>query len=144
VRRAETWTVSGGADYTGKPRPGVIVKDDHSDTDSVTLCPWQATSHNSRKRTKTDAFFAREREAWARDQADLGWLALSHTGPGLAPGDRAARPPQLRQLRYSVQVRIECGIVALGISGNHEIHSGMVQFLVRWHQPSTGTLVSEP
>ena len=40
VRRAEIWTVSGGADYTGKPRPAVIVQDDHFDTDSVTVCPF--------------------------------------------------------------------------------------------------------
>ncbi len=31
--------VSGGAGYTGKPRPAVIIQDDHFDTDSVTLCP---------------------------------------------------------------------------------------------------------
>jgi mRNA interferase MazF len=40
VRRAEIWTLSGGADYTGKPRPAVIVQDDHFDTDSVTICPF--------------------------------------------------------------------------------------------------------
>ncbi len=40
VRRAEIWTVSGGTDYTGKPRPAVIVQDDHFDTDSVTICPF--------------------------------------------------------------------------------------------------------
>lgn len=40
VRRAEIWTVSGGAEYTGKPRPAVIIQDDHFDTDSVTLCPF--------------------------------------------------------------------------------------------------------
>jgi mRNA interferase MazF len=40
VRRAEIWTVSGGADYTGKPWPAVIIQDDHFDTDSVTLCPF--------------------------------------------------------------------------------------------------------
>jgi len=40
VRRAEIWTVSGGAAYTGKPRPAVIVQDDHFDTDSVTICPF--------------------------------------------------------------------------------------------------------
>lgn len=33
------WTVSGGPDYAGKPRPAVIVQDDHFDTDSVTVCP---------------------------------------------------------------------------------------------------------
>jgi mRNA interferase MazF len=40
VRRGEIWTVSGGADYTGKPRPAVIIQDDHFDTDSITLCPF--------------------------------------------------------------------------------------------------------
>lgn len=39
MRRAEIWTVSGGADYTGKPRSAVIIQDDRFDTDSVTLCP---------------------------------------------------------------------------------------------------------
>jgi mRNA interferase MazF len=39
VKRAEIWTVSGGPDYAGKPRPALIVQDDHFDTDSVTVCP---------------------------------------------------------------------------------------------------------
>ncbi len=39
VKRAEVWTVAGGTDYAGKPRPAVIVQDDHFDTDSVTICP---------------------------------------------------------------------------------------------------------
>lgn len=38
MRRGEIWTVAGGADYTGKPRAGVIVQDDRFDTDSVTIC----------------------------------------------------------------------------------------------------------
>ena len=40
VRRGEIWTVPGGGEYTGKPRPVVIVQDDHFDTDSVALCPF--------------------------------------------------------------------------------------------------------
>lgn len=40
MRRAEIWTLSGGGAYTGKPRPAVIVQDDHFDTDSVILCPF--------------------------------------------------------------------------------------------------------
>lgn len=40
MRRAEIWTVAGGTDYTGKPRPAVIVQDDRFDTDSVTVCPF--------------------------------------------------------------------------------------------------------
>ena len=44
MRRAEIWTVSGGAAYTGKPRPAVIVQDDHFDTDLVTICPFTTDS----------------------------------------------------------------------------------------------------
>ncbi len=40
VQRAEVWTVSGGPGYAGKPRPAVIIQDDHFDTDSVTICPF--------------------------------------------------------------------------------------------------------
>lgn len=40
MRRGEIWTVSGGGQCTGKPRPAVIVQDDHFDTDSVALCPF--------------------------------------------------------------------------------------------------------
>lgn len=40
MRRAEIWTVSGGPDYAGKPRPAVILQDDRFDTDSITLCPF--------------------------------------------------------------------------------------------------------
>lgn len=39
MRRGEVWTVSGGAEYVGKPRPAVIVQSDRfSDTHSVTIC----------------------------------------------------------------------------------------------------------
>ncbi len=39
MKRGEIWTVSGGKDYAGKPRPVVIVQDDTFDgTDSVTIC----------------------------------------------------------------------------------------------------------
>lgn len=39
MKRGEIWTVSGGKDYTGKPRPAVIVQDDRFDaTRSVTIC----------------------------------------------------------------------------------------------------------
>ena len=39
MKRGEIWTLSRGGDYTGKPRPGVIVQDDSFDaTASVTLC----------------------------------------------------------------------------------------------------------
>jgi mRNA interferase MazF len=39
VKRGEVWTVSGGANYTAKPRPAVIVQEDRFDqTSSITLC----------------------------------------------------------------------------------------------------------
>ena len=39
MRRGEIWTVSGGKDYAGKPRPVVILQDDAFDaTDSMTIC----------------------------------------------------------------------------------------------------------
>ena len=41
MRRGEIWTVAGGPDYAGKPRPVVIVQDDRFDaTNSVTICPF--------------------------------------------------------------------------------------------------------
>jgi mRNA interferase MazF len=39
MRRGEIWTVSGGKNYAGKPRPAVIVQDDSFDeTDSIAIC----------------------------------------------------------------------------------------------------------
>jgi len=39
MRRGEVWTAAGGGDYTGKPRPVVILQDDRFDaTDSITIC----------------------------------------------------------------------------------------------------------
>jgi mRNA interferase MazF len=39
MKRGDIWTVAGGKDYAGKPRPAVIVQDDSfAATDSVTVC----------------------------------------------------------------------------------------------------------
>jgi mRNA interferase MazF len=41
VKRGEIWSVSGGPDYTGKPRPVAILQDDRFDElPSVTFCPF--------------------------------------------------------------------------------------------------------
>jgi mRNA interferase MazF len=41
VKRGEIWTVAGGPDYTGKPRPVAILQDDRfEDLLSVTCCPF--------------------------------------------------------------------------------------------------------
>jgi mRNA interferase MazF len=45
MRRGEVWTVSGGKDYAGKPRPVVIVQDDAFDaTNSITICAFTTDS----------------------------------------------------------------------------------------------------
>ena len=41
MKRGEVWTVSGGPDYTGKPRPIAIVQDDRFEgLESITFCPF--------------------------------------------------------------------------------------------------------
>ena len=40
VKRGHIWTVAGGPDYAGKPRPAIILQDDAFDaTSSITVCP---------------------------------------------------------------------------------------------------------
>jgi len=44
LKRGEIWTVAGGADYAGKPRPAIILQSDKFDaTPSVTVCPLTTT-----------------------------------------------------------------------------------------------------
>ena len=39
MKRGEVWTVAGGGDYAGKPRPAVILQDNRFDaTESITIC----------------------------------------------------------------------------------------------------------
>lgn len=41
MKRGEVWTLAGGLDYAGKPRPAVILQDDRFDsTESITVCPF--------------------------------------------------------------------------------------------------------
>lgn len=41
MKRGEIWTVAGGSDYTGKPRPVAILQDDRfEELLSVTVCPF--------------------------------------------------------------------------------------------------------
>ncbi len=41
LKRAEIWAIAGANDYSGKPRPVVIVQDDQFDvTASITVCPF--------------------------------------------------------------------------------------------------------
>ncbi len=42
MKRGEIWTVAGGKDYAGKPRPVVILQDGRFDkTDSITVCAFK-------------------------------------------------------------------------------------------------------
>ena len=44
MKRGDVWTIAGGPDYAGKPRPAVVLQDDAFDaTASVTICPF--TTH---------------------------------------------------------------------------------------------------
>lgn len=44
MKRGELWTVAGGPEYGGKPRPAVIIQDDaFSDTASVAICALTTT-----------------------------------------------------------------------------------------------------
>lgn len=39
MKRGDIWTVAGGKDYAGKPRPVVVLQDDSfSETESITVC----------------------------------------------------------------------------------------------------------
>ena len=45
MKRGEIWTVAGGKDYAGKPRPVAIVQDNRFDaTASITICPFTSDS----------------------------------------------------------------------------------------------------
>ncbi len=40
MKRGEIWTMAGGLDYAGKPRPAVIIQDDgFTETLSIAVCP---------------------------------------------------------------------------------------------------------
>ena len=49
MKRGEIWTVAGGKDYAGKPRPVVILQDDRFDmTDSITVCAFTTDPTDAR------------------------------------------------------------------------------------------------
>lgn len=44
VKRGEIWSVAGGPDYSGKPRPALLVQNDsYADTEGVTICMFTTT-----------------------------------------------------------------------------------------------------
>jgi mRNA interferase MazF len=48
LKRGEIWTVAGGSDYTGKPRPVIIIQANNFDaTESITVCGITSTDIES-------------------------------------------------------------------------------------------------
>ncbi|GAC1558147.1 MAG: type II toxin-antitoxin system PemK/MazF family toxin [Beijerinckiaceae bacterium] len=48
MKRGEIWSVAGGGDYAGKPRPVVILQDDSFDaTSSITICTLTTNEPNA-------------------------------------------------------------------------------------------------
>ena len=48
MKRGEVWTLAGGPDYAGKPRPVVIIQsDEFAATASITFCPFTTNDTNA-------------------------------------------------------------------------------------------------
>ena len=55
MKRGEIWTIAGGPDYAGKPRPAVVVQDDAFDaTNSVTVCAFTTVLNEATSIKDTD------------------------------------------------------------------------------------------
>ena len=85
MRRGDIWTVSGGKDYAGKPRPVVIIQDDRFDaTRSITIC--------SVTRTVPSEFLLRDAAEPARlPLLDEERVGLARPAP---PVDEPPMPPE--------------------------------------------------
>ena len=103
MRRGEIWTVAGGKDYAGKPRPVVIVQDDSFDaTDSITICAFTtdetdaplfrlAVEPNERNGLRAIMPFDGGQDHYG--PKDEGWRARRQVG---RRGDSAAQPGRSR------------------------------------------------
>lgn len=48
MKRGEVWTVAGGSDYAGKPRPCAILQDDRFDeTRSISICTFTSNARDA-------------------------------------------------------------------------------------------------
>lgn len=67
MRRGEIWLVAGGV-YASKPRPAVVLQDDHfASTDSVTVCPLTSTELDApllRMRIDADELSGLDATSW--------------------------------------------------------------------------------
>jgi hypothetical protein len=91
MRRGEIWTVAGGKDYAGKPRPVVILQDDRFDaTASITICAFHGPDGCASLSTAHRA----EREKWPAGALPPDGRQ-DHHGAQIE-GGRAHRTPQRR------------------------------------------------
>lgn len=55
MKRGEVWTIAGGPDYIGKPRPAVVIQGDYTDfSSSATVCPVTTDSEKAPDRPKVE------------------------------------------------------------------------------------------
>ena len=55
MRRGEVWTIAGGPDYVGKPRPAVVIQGDYTNfAYSATVCPVTTDSEKNPDRPKVE------------------------------------------------------------------------------------------
>jgi mRNA interferase MazF len=117
VRRGEIWTIAGGKDYAGKPRPAVILQDDRFDrTDSVTVCAFTTDP--------TDAplfrLLIRPSEANGLRTASRLMVDKITTVPKSKLGTRAGRLSDSDLIRLNRAVVLFLGIAAPGVSREQE------------------------
>ncbi len=113
MRRGEVWSVAGGKDYAGKPRPVVIIQDDSFDsTDSITICAFTTD--------ETEApLFRLPVEPTARNglrQASRLMVDKITTVPKSNVGSRLGHIEDEDMLRFN-----QAALVFLGLAGSNRV-----------------------
>lgn len=71
MRRGQLWTVAAATDYTGKPRPALVVQADRFDaTNSIVVCPLTSDVTDSLARVAVDPSEANGLSAHSRIMID--------------------------------------------------------------------------
>jgi mRNA interferase MazF len=107
VKRGEVWTVAGGSDYSGKPRPTVIVQDDRfGDIESITVCPFTTNPMSPQ------LFRVPVEPMAANGLAQASWLMADKlaTVPRSKLGRRVGRVDDATMLRLNRAITVFLGI----------------------------------
>jgi mRNA interferase MazF len=107
VTRGEVWTIAGGADYAGKPRPAAIIQDDRfGDLESITVCPF--TTNN----ISAQLFRVPVDPAEANGLRVVSWLMADKimTVPKDKLGRRIGRLDDATMLRLNRAITVFLGI----------------------------------